>query len=133
MNIPEKEDLMIQQGSSFFIDWQWLEGDEDIPSSLLPIDLSTFVAYLQIKTSFDSDVILCGIDSLTAHEISFEPEEGIIRVRIPPEKTFLLPWKRVLYYDLKLINLDTKDAYRFKEGLVTVRPEITKIKTPIVC
>jgi hypothetical protein len=133
MNIPEKEDIEIYQGSSFFKEWQWLDGDEDVPSSLLPVNLTSFIAYMQIKATFDDPTALCSIDSITANEITFEHEDGIIYIRIPPEKTFVLPWKKKLFYDVKLVNYESKDAYRFKEGSVTVYPEITKIKTPIVC
>lgn len=132
--VTPREDICINQGASFFIDWEWvIVGDPDVPASYEPVDLTTYKAFMQIKESYDTDVILCSIDSLTLNEITFTPLEGKIHIRIPPQKTFLLPWKKVLHYDVKLVDMETSDAYKFKEGDVKVYPEITKIKIPLVC
>lgn len=127
MSIPIKEDLTILQGATFFYSFLWEEGDEDVPSSLVPVNLLNFDAYMHIRLKFDDAEPLCSVDSKTVGEIELDIEQGEIRIRIPPTKTSRLPWKNQLIYDIKLYNTLTKDAYRLREGFVIVKPETTKI------
>lgn len=127
MSIPVREDLTVLQGATFFYSFLWEDGDEDVPSTLVPVDLSDFDAYMQIRLKFDDDKPLCSVDSKTNGEIELINSEGRVKVRIPPTKTENLPWKKQLIYDIKLYNRITKDAYRLREGFVIVKPEATKI------
>jgi hypothetical protein len=126
MLYPKIEDLVIYQGASFFYTFTWEQGDENVPSSLEPVDLTDYEAYMQIKTKFDDTEPLCSVDTLTQDEITLDTDTGEVRVRIPPQKTAALPWKKVLIYDIKLYNKITLDAYRLRYGTVRILPEVSK-------
>lgn len=110
--------IVIDQGSTykFPIDYLDLQGD--------PIPMPNHKARMQIRRTYKSEDALLTVTSDDG-DITIGTTNGQIDITISAEATASLPAKRCVY-DLELEDTVTGEVERLSEGMVIVRPEVTR-------
>ncbi len=116
-------DLIIEQGTLFNVQLQYLEADEETP-----INLSDFDGRMDIRPfqeSPDADIILTLTTS--GGEIIIDGPNGLVTLILTADVTTALAFECAVY-DLELVDrLDpTADVIRLVQGEVTLSTETTR-------
>jgi hypothetical protein len=112
-------DLLIEQGATFTLTFEWREDDGSSPPAGPLIDTSGYDARMQIKTRPGGAVLI----TLT-EGAGITVAGGIISVRIGADVTATLAKSGA--YDLELHSVtDPTEVIRLAQGLVALSKEVT--------
>ena len=109
----------IQTGIDYDVTFTWNDANG------MPIDTSTFTAYMQVRESpLSNNVFFDASPFLIAN--SDESINGAVRLKIPYFATQSLSALNQGVYDIKLKS-NTGDVYLLIDGLVNIKKTITEI------
>ena len=108
-------DLTIEQGATFCQKFVWKDSEE------VPVDLSTYTARMQIRTSCHTDALLVSLTSASGITLG---SDGSILIEIDAITTAGFPIVKG-HYDLELISVDDT-VTRLVQGSVVVSGEVTR-------
>lgn len=114
-----KYNLLIEQGATFWLQLTWTIDD-------LPVDLTGYVARLQIREDYDSASPLVSLTSIDGGGITLNGT-GTIEIEIEHDVTASLTAGKHVY-DLELES-PGGEVYRLIAGRATVTPRATKATT----
>lgn len=115
-----KYNLLIEQGATFSLQLTWTIDD-------LPVDLTGYVARLQIREDYDSASPLVSLTSVDGGGIMLSGTAGTIEIEIEHDVTASLTAGKHVY-DLELES-PGGEVYRLIAGRATVTPRATKVTT----
>lgn len=110
--------LTIEQGSTFYRKLEIKDSDG------VAIDLTDYSARMQIRTTYDGEIIASSIGVSPIISIDITPLTGIIEITISATDTATLTNSKVIY-DLE-IESATGFVTRLLQGDVTISKEVTK-------
>lgn len=110
--------LTIEQGSTFYRKLEIKDSDD------VAIDLTDYSARMQIRTTYDGEIIASSIGVSPIISIDITPLTGIIEITISATDTATLTNSKVIY-DLE-IESATGFVTRLLQGDVTISKEVTK-------
>ena len=124
---PARIDLVIYQGATYWEEWTWLDSDQDA------IDLTNYLARMQIREEVESDVKLIDIASDNGNadqtmyiggKVEQNPQNGKYGIWLAAGITEAIQWESGVY-DIELV---ASDGYvrRIQEGKVRVKREVTR-------
>lgn len=108
-----KANLVIDQGSSFYIDVILTDENED------PIDITQYQANSQIRKWYSSNNIAASF------VVSPVPELGVFNLSLDSSITANIEYGRYVY-DIELTHIQENVTNRILEGIITITPEVTK-------
>lgn len=117
---PIKRNITIYQGATYVDRLVWSTGE---PEDAIPVDLTGCTAFMQIRASATSAVVLLEL-STSNGRITLGGVDGTIEMRIEAADTTPIDWRGGVY-DLEIVFADGY-VRRFMEGIVAVSPEITR-------
>lgn len=111
--------IAIDQGATFQKLFRWRDGDGAL------VDLTGYLARMQVRNSFDSTTPLVDVDSAAKGGVQLQVGGlGEIAVTLTAAQTALLP--RVAgVYDLELVS-PTGTVTRLVQGRARIKPEVTR-------
>lgn len=121
-------DLDIVQGATFREPITWKVGETK--DTVAPVDLTDYIARLQIRTSYAAAETILSISTDTGH-ITLGGVYGTIEILISDEETAALSvddFRSPAYWDLELESAGG-DVKRLLKGRVGLDPEVTREET----
>lgn len=116
----EIRNIVIDQGATFRMEFEWREDDPDNPGQpgdLIPLDGATL--HMQIRKKQGDPVL---VSASTGDGLSVV--DGAVHVLLPPTKTSLLTY-RSCKYDIEA-HFAPDDVQRMVQGGATIDPNITQ-------
>lgn len=115
--------LCIEQGATFTRVFTWQTGTPGCPpKNLVPVDLTTFSAILQIRATINSTEVLYEASTALGN-IVLGGVTGTITLTISAVDTADFTWTRGVYN----LNMDSGGTVtRLIQGAVAVSPEVTR-------
>lgn len=116
----ERQNLVIEQGTTFAFNIEWTQSDK-----VTAVDITGYTARMHVRSAVDSEDIL--IDLTTANSrIVLGGTAGTIQLAITATDTAGLTFSTAVY-DLELVNAGGDGSVtRLIYGGVEVRPEVTR-------
>lgn len=116
----------IEQGATFYQEFQWMVKDKDDDAAYVPVDISGYKLRCQMRSSASSSIV---IKQLKADFVN--AKEGIFSISLSAEETASLPsfgccWKdyEKYPYDIELVGGNA--VIRLIHGVISLSPEVTK-------
>lgn len=121
MSDTPKINLVINQGATFRQKFTWQDGVKK-----RPINLTDFVARMQVRASIESEVILLELGTTEGAftGITLGGALGTVSLYLSATETSVLTWAKGVY-DLELTS-PANEVFRLVGGSVVVSPEVTR-------
>jgi hypothetical protein len=110
-------DFTIEQGATLLKAITWKDSNGD------PVDLTGYVARMQVRPSATSEDVLLDL-STDNGGLQLTPSSGVVTITASAEDTAALDWRKGKY-DLELESADGT-VTRLLKGVITVSREITR-------
>lgn len=113
-------DLRLHQGATWHVQFTYKVGAD--PATATPVDLTHYVARLQVRSAWYSETPLLALTE--AAGITLGGGAGTIDLNLSATETAALTWREGVY-DLELVTPEG-GVRRVLAGKVTVIPEVTR-------
>ncbi len=110
-------DLALEQGASYATTFVWARHG-------VPVDLTACAARLQVRSSYDSDVVLLDLTDANGGLV-LGAEDGSIGVRVSAEQSAAFDWRSGVH-DVEIYQPPLFRTRRLMAGSVTVAPNVTR-------
>lgn len=121
-SIAGQLDLIIQQGTSWHVQLTYKVGADT--QTATPVDLTDYVAWLQVRANWYNDTALLTLSSIDNGGIALGGVTGTIDLELEADMTTEIDWRDGVY-DLELTSPMSK-VIRLIEGRIRVTPEVTR-------
>jgi hypothetical protein len=119
---PSPYNIVLEQGATFHRTITWKRGDTE--ETATPVDLTSWIARLQIREKINSDTEVISLTTESGH-ITLGGELGTIDILITDEETAAMDFDGPAFYDLELESPDG-EVKRFLHGRVGFSREVTR-------
>lgn len=126
MSLAKVCTLCIEQGTSFYKEFQWLIKNTD--GKFTPVNITDYHVRCQIRYRASSNIVMQNVPGKIINGT-----QGTFAIMLNPTQTSNLPTsgksykdREIYVFDIELVAAGLKNIYRIVNGFIKVSPEVTK-------